>query len=166
MFLYVHYGSQMSSTAFSQVLEKVTEQHIGLCLLLNPIQHVMIVFQRVYVEEMRIPCGDNIGDLLSAHSSKTADAYYARKHGLVEGMTATYLLDVQEWCNMYHDAIGLGARTGPLIPLRTQYKLAHDLGGVLHSTPGHKLHNPIQSLIREIQTSTFKLVVTELQPFI
>ena len=166
MFLYVHHGSRMSSTAFSQVLEQVTAQHIGLRLSLNPIRHVMIAFQRAYVEEMRIPRGDNIGDLLSAHSSKTADAYYAREHGLVEGMTATYLLDVQEWCDMYHDAIGLGARMGPLIPLRTQRKLARDLGGILHSAPGHALHDPIQSLVREIQTSTFKSAVTELQPFI
>ena len=166
MFLYVHRGLRMSSTAFSLVLEKVTEQHIGLRLSLNPIRHVMIAFQRAYVEETRIPRGDNIGDLLSAHSSKTADAYYAREHGLVEGMTASYLLDVQEWCDMYHDAIGLGERTGPLIPLRIQRKLARDLGGILHSAPDHKLHDPIQSLIKEIQTSTFKSAVTELQPFI
>ena len=164
VYLYVQHGLRMSSHAFSQVLETVTEEHIGLRLSLNPIRHVLIAFQRAYVEEMRVPRGDNIGDLLSAHSSKTADAYYAREHGLLEGMTATYLLDVQEWCDMYHDAIGLGTRAGPLIPLRTQRKLARDLGDILHSTSGHRLHDPIQSLLREIQNSTFKSAVAELQP--
>ena len=63
MFLYVHHGLRMSSTAFLLVLEKVMEQHIGLQLSFNPIRHVMIAFQRAYVEETQIPHRDNIGDL-------------------------------------------------------------------------------------------------------
>ena len=166
IYLYVQHGSQMSSAMFSTALEKLTMEHMGVSLSLNPLRHIMIAFQRAYVKESRISQGDNIGDILSNHTSKTAELIYASEAGLLEGITANYLLDVQEWCDTYHDAIGLGVRKGPLIPLRIQRKHAHELGGFLYSTSDHKFNGPIQLLLQEIQDVAFKAAVQQLEPFI
>jgi hypothetical protein len=71
--------------------------------------------------------GNNIGDLISSHTSRTADNIYAREYDALNGVTESFLLDAQEWCGLYHEAIGLGERAGPLIPLRTKRKLAREM---------------------------------------
>jgi hypothetical protein len=165
IFLYVKHGVQVTSESLSDILQAVTKkaEHFGVPIGLNPLRHIMVAFQRAYVEESRVPRGDNIGDLISAHSSKTADAIYARESGLLEGMTASYLLDVREWCETYHDAIGLGTRTYPLIPLRTKRKLARQLGSIAHDPSDGGL---VKALLDELQRSTFESVIRQLQPFI
>jgi hypothetical protein len=163
VYLYVKHGERMSSEQFSDVLQQVTKDYLGVSLGLNPLRHIIIAFQREYVEESRVSRGDNIGDLLSAHSSKTADKVYAREHGFLEGMTSHYLLDVREWCEQYHDAIGLGAENFPLIPLRTKRKLTRELASASQNPSENKF---IKSLLDAVQKATFSSVVEHLQPFI
>jgi hypothetical protein len=125
MFLYVKEGKRMTSNQFSSVLSNLTREYIGVGLTLQPARHVMIAFHRAFVEPTIVEKGNNVGDLLSSHNSKTAYVHYAREFGFeLEGLTSMLLLDIQEWCDLYHDAIGLGNRTGPLISIRTKRRVA------------------------------------------
>lgn len=163
LYLYVKYGERMTSDQFSHALQEVTKEYLHVSLSLNPLRHILIAFQREYVEESRVPRGDNIGDLISAHSSRTADKVYAREHGLLEGMTSHHLLNVREWCEQYHDAIGLGEEGFPLIPLRTKRRHTRQLASVPH---GNSDNGTIKSLLSAIQRTTLSSVIGQLQPFI
>ena len=127
IYLYVKHGKRLTSSEFSETLSKLTGEYMGVKLSIQPLRHVMIAFQRAFVEPTVVNKGNNVGDLISSHSSKTADRYYAREYDDLEGATSSYLLDVQEWCDLYHEAIGLGERKGPLVPLRTKRKVARQL---------------------------------------
>lgn len=169
LYLYVKHGRKMTSPQFSTTLERMTSQYMEVGLSLQPLRHILIAFQRAYVEELRVHRGDNIGDLISSHTSKTADEHYAIEHGQPEGQTATYLLDVQEWCDSYHDAIGLGDQTIPLIPLRVSRRQARQLGSIA-SAPGPRdpvgKVDGILPLITELTTTAYKSALEDLKPFI
>jgi hypothetical protein len=169
LYLYVKHGKRMTSTQFSTTLEKLTKEYIGVGLSLRPLRHILIAFQRAYVEELRVHRGDNVGDLVSSHSSKTADAHYAVEYGQPEGYTASYLLNVQEWCDSYHDAIGLGDRTIPLIPLRFSRQRARRLGTVF-STAGSgdpsTMVGALLPLIKELTAVAYKSAMEDLKPFL
>ena len=125
LFLYVKDGKRMTSDQFSAVLSTLTQRYIGVGLSLQPARHVMISFHRAFVEPTIVEKGNNVGDLLSSHNSKPAKNHYGREFGFeLEGLTSMLLLDIQEWCDLYHDAIGLGNRSGPLIPIRTKRRVA------------------------------------------
>jgi hypothetical protein len=166
VYLFVRHGARIPSDTFSTILEEVTLRFIGVALSLNPLRHIMVAFQREYVDESRLPFGNNIGDLISAHTTHTANRFYGREPGLVEGMTASILLDIGEWCDQYHNKVGLGNRKGPLIPLRIQRKQARELGDLSYLGSGSQLENLIRALLREIQETTFKSAIQHLQPFI
>jgi len=87
LFLYVKHGKRMTSTQFSITLERITSEHIGVGLSLQPLRHIIIAFQRAYIEELRVHREDNIGNLISSHTSRTADALYAVEEGQPEGFT-------------------------------------------------------------------------------
>ena len=169
LFLYVKYGKRMTSTQFSATLETLTGKYVGIGLGLQPLRHILIAFQRAFVEELRIDRGDNIGDLISSHTSQTADAHYAVEHGQPEGYTTSRLLDIQEWCDSYHDAIGLGDRTVPLVPLRFSRQRARRLGTVL-STAGSGdpsvTTEVLFSLIKELTATAHKSAMEDLKLFI
>lgn len=169
LFLYVKNGRRMTSTQFSTTLERLTSEYIGIGLSLQPLRHILIAFQRAYVEELRVHRGDNIGDLISSHTSQTADAHYAVEHGQPEGYTTSYLLNVQEWCDSYHDAIGLGDRTIPLVPLRFSRRQARRLGTVF-STAGSKdpstAIEALLPLIKELTATAYKSAMEDLKPFL
>jgi hypothetical protein len=168
LFLYVKYGKRMTSTQFSTTLEKLTSKYIGVGLSLQPLRHILIAFQRAYVEELRVH-GNNIGDLVSSHTSQTANAHYAIEHGQPEGYTATYLLDVQEWCDSYHDAIGLGDRTIPLVPLRFSRRRARRLDTVLSMADSGNPSTTVKALlplIKELTTTAYKSAMEDLKPFL
>jgi hypothetical protein len=101
--------------------------YMGIKFSTQLMRHIMVAFQRAFVEPKVVDKGNNIGNLLSSHNSRTADHFYAREFDNLEGATTNYLLDVQEWCDLYHDAIGLGERRGPLVPLQTKRKIAQQL---------------------------------------
>jgi len=80
-------------------------------------------------------------------------------------MTATYLMDVRDWCDEFQDAVGLGNRVGPLVPLRAQRKLARDFRGLLHGAScSSKLEDPFRAMVNELLNLTFKCTVDELKP--
>ena len=166
VYLFVRHGARISSDTFSTILEEVTLRFVGVALSLNPLRHIMVAFQREYVDESRLPLGNNIGDLISAHTTPTANRFYGREPGLVEGMTASILLDIGEWCDQYHNKVGLGNRKGPLIPLRIRRKQARELGDLSYLGSGSQLENLIRALLQEIQETTFKSAIQHLQPFI
>jgi len=169
LFLYVKHGKRMTSTQFSTTLERTTSEHIGVGLSLHPLRHILIAFQRAYVEELRVHRGDNIGDLISSHTSKTADAHYAIEHGQPEGLIASHLLNVQEWCDSYHDAIGLGDRTVPLVPLRVSRRRARQLSSVLSTAGSRDPLGKVESLlplIKELTTTAYKSAMEDLKPFV
>ena len=127
LYLYVKHGQRVTSAEFSETLSNLTGEYTGVKLSIQPMRHIMVAFQRAFVEPKVVDKGNNIGDLLSSHNSRTADRFYAREYDDLEGATSGYLLDVQDWCELFHDAIGLGERTGPLVPLRTKRKVAQQL---------------------------------------
>lgn len=136
LFLYVKEGKRMTSEDFSSVLSRLTSKYIGVGLSLQPARHVMVAFHRAFVEETNVQKGNNVGDLISSHSSKTARDHYAREFD-IEGLTSTLLLDVQDWCDLYHDAIGLGKRTTPLISIRTKRRVGQLLLTAAALNPEH-----------------------------
>jgi hypothetical protein len=170
LFLYVKEGKRMTSSDLSTTLGKVCLQYIGTSLSIQPLRHILIAFQRAYVEELRVPRWNNIGDLISSHSSHIADAHYAVEHGQPEGYTAEYLLNVQEWCDDYHDAIGLGDRNIPLVPLRAIRRNARRLGsvtsGVGCANPPAPVPEGLVSLVREITAVAHKLAMEDIKPFL
>lgn len=170
LFLYVKYGKRFTSTQLSTVLEKVTSEHVGIGLGIQPLRHILIAFQRVYIEELRVARLNNIGDIISSHSSKTADTHYAVEFGQPEGYTAEYLLNVQDWCDSYHDAIGLGDRTIPLVPLRTNRRYAQKLGSAASrlgsmDSPSMTAEG-LLPFVREMTGVAHKLAMEDLKPFL
>lgn len=164
LYLYVKHGERMTSTGFSTTLSKLTRMYIGVKLSLNPLRHIMIAFQRAFVEPKMVDKGNNIGDLISSHTSKTANTIYAREQGCIEGATSGYLLDVQDWCELYHDAIGLGDRIGPLIPLRTKRKLARKLVAMASMDPTDPLAaNVVADILKSLGETSYKAGLKELR---
>lgn len=169
LYLHVKEGKRITSKHLSEViLEKLTKQYIGVGLTLGPLRHIMIAFQREYVPESRVQKGNNIGDLLSSHTSPTADWRYAIEQGTLEGHTVNYLLDVQDWCELYHDAIGLGERVGPLIPNRIKRKLARQLDSIVSTAipAGVSMANTSATILKELGDTVFRSVVDELKPYL
>jgi hypothetical protein len=167
VYLYVKHGERMSSTQLSDTLSKLTKEFVGVSLGIQPLRHIMIGFQRAYVEESRVLWGDNIGDLLSSHKSKVADQNYSLEHGLVEGAISSRLLDIQEWCDGYHDAIGLGSRIGPLISLRAKRKLARGLSSLASVNPGDREGaNSIASILKELGSTAYRSALEDLKPLL
>jgi len=169
LFLYVRQGKRMTSAQFSTTLERMTSKYVGIGLSLQPLRHILVAFQRAYVEELRVHKGDNIGDLISSHTSRTADTNYAIEHGQPEGCIASHLLKIQEWCDSYHDAIGLGDQTAPLIPLRVSRRHSRDLGSVL-STDGPReppgKAESLSLLVKELMGTAYKSAMEDLKPFV
>jgi len=134
--LYVRHGKRMTSEQFSTTLQKNTEKYIGAKLSITPTRHIMIAFMRAYLEPKVVEKGNNIGDLMSSHGTQTALHIYAPEMGNLEGVTDALLADVREFCEHYHDAIGLGERTGPLISVRTKRAIAQKLVLAASMDPG------------------------------
>jgi hypothetical protein len=168
LFLYVKHGKRLTSTEFSTILEKLTAIHIGVGLSLQPLRHLLIAFQRAYVEESRAQRGNSIGDLLSSHTTDTAVKHYAKEHGVLEGFTAGHLLDIQEWCGDYHDAIGLGERIGPLIPLRLRRKHARLLGLMSGPTGADEqsITGTAASILKELGDTVYRSILDDLKPYL
>lgn len=167
LYLYVKHGKRLTSTEFSTILEKLTATYIGVGLSLQPLRHLLIAFQRAYVEESRAQRGNSIGDLLSSHTTDTAVKHYAKEFGVLEGFTANHLLDIQEWCGDYHDAIGLGERIGPLIPLRLRRKHTRLLD--LMSRPGtdeQSITGTAGSILKELGDTIYRSILDDLKPYI
>lgn len=170
LFLYVKEGKRMTSNQLSTTLAKLTLKYIGIGLTIHPLRHILVAFQRAYVEEQRVRRGtDNIGDLISSHNSETADRRYAVEHGLPEGSTAAYLLSVQEWCDSYHDAIGLGDLNAPLIPLPLIQRNARHLksaisAGSSEGSPGTA--ETILLLLKELVAMVHQSAMGDLKPFV
>jgi len=169
LFMYVRRGERMTSNQLSSTLEKLTRKHVGVPLSLQILRHILIAFQRAYVEELRVERGNNIGDLISSHSSKTADKHYAVEYAQPEGQTTNYLMDVQDWCDSYHDAIGLGEQNLPLIPLRVRRQLARRLGSVISTAKSGEPSATVAALlplIQELTALSHKSVMEDLKPFL
>jgi hypothetical protein len=167
-FLYVKHGKRFTSDQLSDTLRKVTKKHMGVGLSLRPLRHIMIAFKRAYVEEFRVQRGDDIGDLLSSHTSRTADTRYAREEGMLEGATETRLLDIYDWCELYHNAVGLGERIGPLFPLRLKRKLANQLTSMPLSdhSGGRTMDDAIATLLAEYGARIYRSVIDDLKPYL
>lgn len=129
LYLYVKHGKRMTSPDFSSTLKVLTAKYIGVSLSIQPLRHIMIAFQRAFVEPVIVEKGNNIGDLLSSHNSTTGIVHYAIEFN-IEGVTSAFLLKLHKWCTFYHDAIGLGDRAGPLVSLDTKEKLAHKIASL------------------------------------
>ena len=127
LYLYVKHGKRMTSEQFSTTLRVHTGKYIGVKLSINPMRHIMIAFMRAFLEPVMIQKGNNIGDLMSSHNSVSGNHYYARQIGNLEGVTDLLMHDVREFCDSYHDAIGLGERRGPLIAIRIKRQIAQKL---------------------------------------
>jgi len=127
MYLWVKHGKRMTSAEFSAALKYHTRTYIGVELTINPTRHVMIAFMRTFLEPAMIEKGNNIGDLMSSHNTKTSLDHYAQQIGNLEGVTDLLMSEVRSFCDSYHDAIGLGKRTGPLIPTLTKRDIAQKL---------------------------------------
>lgn len=165
LFLYVKGGKRMTSDEFSSVLSRLTNRYIGVGLTLQPARHIMIAFQRAFVEPTMVEKGNNVGDLLSSHTTKTANLHYAREFGFeLEGLTSMLLLDIQEWCELYHEAIGLGNRTGPLIPIRTKRKVAQLLVTAAALDPKHpSATRAMDEILCRLGHTTYKAGLQELK---
>jgi len=133
--LYVKHGKRMTSDQFSDTLRKLTTNFFGVKLSISPLRHIMIAFMRAFMEPKMVEKGNNIGDLMSSHTTFTAVHSYAREINNLEGVTSGIMLDVQDFCEDFHDVIGLGERTGPLMPVRFKRRLAHKLIGLASMDP-------------------------------
>lgn len=168
-YLYIKNGTRMTSTQFSNTLERLTSKYVGIGFSLQPLRHIMVAFQRAYVGELRVGRGNNIGDLLSSHTTETAEKHYAVEQGKPEGCTASFLLDVQEWCGSYHDAIGLGDRSVPLVPLRDIRGRARRLGSLLSAAASGGPSETIKALrdiINDITEVSYKCAMQDLESFV
>lgn len=169
-FLYVKEGNRITSSQFSATLARLTQEYIGTGLSLQPLRHIMIAFQRAFVEELRVDVRDNIADLISSHTSKTAINKYAIEYGSLEGYVERYLQDVQEWCDRYHNAIGLGTRVGPLLSLRTKRKLADELSSasLLSNSRVESATAPptVSQILEQLGNTSYQLAFEDLKPFI
>lgn len=169
-FLYVKEGNRMTSSQFSATLARLTKEYIGTSLSLQPLRHIIIAFQRAFVEELRVDVRDNIADLISSHKSKTAINKYAIEYGSLEGYIERHLQDVQEWCDRYHNAIGLGTRVGPLLSLRTKKKLADELSStfLLHNSGVESAVAPptVSHVLEQLGSASYRLAFEDLKPFI
>ena len=115
LYLFVKEGKRLTPDQFSRALQVKTSHYIGLKLSIAPTHHIMIAFMRAFLELKMIEKGNNIRDLMSSHFMKVAYDYYTMQIGNLEGVTDRFMFDVQQFCDSYHNAIGLGERTGPLI---------------------------------------------------
>lgn len=136
LYLYVKHGQRMTSAQFSLTLKQLTGKYIGAPITINPARHILIAFMRAFMEPKMIEKGNNIGDLMSSHVTGTALHDYAPEIGNLEGVTDGLMSDVHEFCEHYHDAIGLGSRTGPLISIRTRREIAQKLLLAASMDPG------------------------------
>jgi hypothetical protein len=112
------------------------------------------------------PLRNNIGDLISTHTLPTANRFYGCEPGLMEGMTTSILLDIEELCDQCHNKVGFGNRNGSLILLRIQQKQACKFGDLSYLGSSSQLKNLICALLWEIQQLAFKSAIQHLQPFI
>ena len=164
LYLYVKHGERITSPQCSLGLERLTRKYIGVGVTLKPLRHIMIAFRRAYVEELPSMQGNTIGDAMSSHSTPTAIENYAVEHGIPPGSTSNNLLDIQDWCDLYHNAIGLGERTGPLIPLRTKRKLIRELASLSSMDPGdHGVAAVVTTVLKELGVVAYKSGLDELR---
>ena len=166
LYLYMKEGKRITSSQFSTgILQRLTAKYIGATLSLSPLRHIMIAFEREFVEECRPPQGFNsIRDILASHSTLTGRRIYARDKGLPEEHTTTQLLDIHDWCKRFHDAIGLGRRTGPLIPLRVKRDLTDRMGSMASMTSPGEAADTATGILKEFGEVVFRAVVAELKP--
>jgi hypothetical protein len=169
LFLYVKHGKRMTSPQFSATLEKLTLEHIKTRLTLQPCRQLLVGVQKAYVPEILVEKANNIGDLASSHSTETAETRYAVEFGQPENKTAEHLLKVQEWCDNYHDTIGLGDPNHVLVPLRSTRRLTRVLGGIA-SMAGSEGHTAtVQALlpiVMELMASAHRSAMEDLKPFV
>jgi len=76
LYLYVKNGHRMTSSEFSTTLLKLMKDYIRVGLSIQPLRYGMITFQRAFVEPIIVEKGNNVGDLISSHTSKTANSIY------------------------------------------------------------------------------------------
>jgi len=167
LFLYVKEGKRLTSSQFStSILQKLTKKYIGVGLTLSPLRHIMIAFEREFVEECKVQKGNTIGDILASHSSETSKKNYAREANLPEGQTASLLLDVRDWCDQFHDAVGLGQRTGPLVPLRTKRKLVQRMESLAFMTKPNDVAGTAADILKEFGEFVYRSVFAEIKPYL
>lgn len=114
-FMWVQGGERVTSLKFSRTLGQITRQYMDCELTLQPWRHIMVSIMREFIPPRF--GGNNIGDLLSNHSTQLAQKTYAREVDQLPFLTTDILLDSREICTVWHDILGCGAHTPP-IPMR------------------------------------------------
>lgn len=124
----------------------------------------MVNFQRAFVELAVVDKGDNISNLLSSHTSQLADCYQAKEYDNLEGMTSSYMTDIQKWCELYHSAICLGERNGPLVPLQTKQKVAWQITTLaLSGSEGPPAANVVADILKNLGETVYQAGLQELK---
>jgi len=62
--MYVRHSERMTSAQLSSTLEKLTSEHVRVPLSLQTLRHILIAFQRAYVEELRVKRGREKGKVI------------------------------------------------------------------------------------------------------
>ena len=163
-YLYVKRGERITSVQFSAALSKLTGKYLGVSLTIQPLRQIMVEFKRSYVEESMTGAGDDIGDIISSHSSKSAKHLYARGIGVPSGETTNTLLDTRDWCKLYHNAIGLGDRLGPLVPLRVKRDLIKKLASLSSMEPGdHAVTGIVTDTLKVLGVAAYKSAIEDVK---
>lgn len=114
-FLWVQNGNRVTSPMFSQILGVKTRDYMGATLTLRPWRHIAISIMREFIPAHS--GGNQIGDLLSNHSTHQAQKTYAREVTQLPFLTSDVLLQSRELCSTWHDVLGFGRNPSP-IPMR------------------------------------------------
>lgn len=118
-FFMVQHTKKLDSNAFSALLAKYTEQYFNVSLKLLAIRHMWIAIKREYIPALfwNHERGNEVGDLLSGHSTATANRLYAVKDG--QQTTTSMLILCAQFSRRWHDLMGLG-KNPPGLPLLLQ----------------------------------------------
>lgn len=166
-YLYMREGKRVTSSQFSSsILKRLTAKYFGVGLTVNPHRHIMIAFQREYVEEPKVTRTNQIGDILCSHGTQTARKVYARDESLPEGYDVGEILDIRDFCDEFQDIIGFGKRTVPLIPLRMKRKLGQRMNSMTYMTDHSEIASTTTAIVKEFGETVVRAMIAELKPYL
>lgn len=124
-YLFVEDGEIPSSDDFSHTLEELTEKYFGCRLGLAGLRQVLIGYKREFVPgiyQFELMDLDEVGDLLSGHSTDMARGHYAIANGAHSNLASDQFLISAVFCSKWHDALAVGIGELP-DPISHTYQL-------------------------------------------
>ena len=158
-YLYVERGERVSSKDFGQYFTTITAQYMNVPLLMSYYRHAAIAIKREFIDaiyHITSTHDDEVGDLLSGHSTPTARRIYATKYGDLPFLTTDAIREYINFCMRWHQVMGYG--DGPIpLPLQMLRKVADSDGKLdvaflretIYSTVRESVRDEIKEVVRE-----------------